>query len=161
MVVKWRHRTNGLIQYNSPSSLFIILFCGGGGRVGRVIGLDFVSVHKNAKTRAMSIKQAWSILVNFQCIYIQLNLDKGQNMVALMRFGISRFFSLYFIIMYHSIPKPPTPLPAPTPTGGHTLDIWLEFFSVQWWIWPKMRPASWAFDFRGKKLVSLASKRIS
>ena len=87
-----------------------------------VIDLDFVSVHKNAKIRAMSIKQAWSILVNFQCIYIQLNLDKGQNMVALMRFGISRFFSLYFITMYHSIPKPPIPLSGP-PTGGHTLGI--------------------------------------
>ena len=29
--------------------------------VGGVIDLDFVSVHKNAKDLAMSIKQAWSI----------------------------------------------------------------------------------------------------
>ena len=46
------------IQYNS-SSLFIIFF--GGGEGGGVIDLDFVSVNKNAKNRAMSIKQACSI----------------------------------------------------------------------------------------------------
>ena len=39
-------------------------------------------------------------------------------------------------LMYQSIPKPPIP-------PGKSPGIWLALSSVQWGIWPKMRPARW------------------
>ena len=107
-------------------SLFFFARVGGGG----VIDLDFVSVNKNAKKRAsVSIKQAWSILVNFQCIYIQLNLDKGQNMVALLRFGI---FKVLFLIFYYYVPfnsktaNPPPRAPYRGTYPGHLTGVFLR-----------------------------------
>ena len=94
--------------------------------MGAVIDLDFVSVHTNAKNRAMSIKQAWSIFSAYTVEPREDERPRDRILVAHMRFGISRLFSLYFIIiiiiiiiMYHSIPKQP----APPGGGGHTPGI--------------------------------------
>ena len=97
--------------------------------VGAVIDLDFVSVHTNAKNRAMSIKQAWSIFSAYTVEPREDERPRDRILVAHMRFGISRLFSLYFIIiiiMYHSIPKQPAPPPRGGAYPGHLTGVLLR-----------------------------------
>ena len=54
-------------------------------------------------------------------------------------------------LMYQSIPKPPIP-------SGQSLGIWLALSSVEWGIWPKMRPARWGLTFVSKRLSAVGSK---
>ena len=48
------------------------------------------------------------------------------------------------------------------PPSGESPGIWLALSSVQWGIWPKMRPARWGnLTFVSKRLSAVGSKRIS
>ena len=106
----------GADYFGSCHPYSLLFFSGGGGGWGGggagVIYLDFVSVNENAKNRAMSIKQAWSV-------HIQLNHDKTKGQGT--DYGCSNevwYIEVLFLIFYCVPFNSKTATPPPSPPGG-------------------------------------------
>ena len=78
---------------------------------------------------------------------VHINPSRKRSFISAVRPSVQTNPSRKRCFMYQSIPKPPIP-------PGKSPGIWLALSSVQWGIWPKMRPAWWGFDFPVKTSVS-------